>query len=542
MNKPKNYEKNLEEFKNINEKTKINADKTFEEITNRLQIQNSFGNIHDLITSFLNIINTFLNSIKDLSSRIEVNFGNDKQNTGFHKVLFTILLQNKEIFKKISEELLEIKVSVAKQIEQSSVKNNEILEMYKKIKVDFNEKYNINFINYKKYIETYDKIEKSYLNENKRDKKILEKNKIDIKNNYENYLNSNQELNNYCNMTFPVSIEILNEYEKKNHSNDFIENITNTLVKSFEFLNIPLNLYTSKKSIIKKEEGEEEEDEEEKNFDLSNIKFPFMKYNFSIINLIKNERNDNSNIELSKKMIKILEKLIEDYPNIIDNNDLKIEDEKKKLEIREFMTNLIEKNEIKNKEKINEILKEESFRNYFLKYINLKRVKGNFQIHNPEAMKVFGLIMKNIMEYNEKDKNFENTKLIVIMSQTYFYINQKGNQIYLTKFIKDNSLINNIEFWFNFLTQIITIDLNKELNKSNNNQNEVRTNIVFTKIMTIIQNMDACEVPKEIIKKVVDESIQKYNLSNDLVEQINLIFENIKEKEIGKFDIEKEII
>ena len=54
--------------------------------------------------------------------------------------------------------------------------------------------------------------------------------------------------------------------------------------------------------------------------------------------------------------------------------------------------------------------------------------------------------------------------------------------------------------------------------------------------------MDACEVPKEIIKKVVDESIQKYNLSNDLVEQINLIFENIKEKEIGEFDIEKEII
>ena len=542
MSKHNNCEKNLEEFKNINEKTKIKADKTFEEITNRLQIQNSFGNIHDLITSFLNIINTFFNSIKDLSSRIEVNFGDDKQNTGFHKVLFTILLQNKEIFKKISKELLEIKINVANQIEQSSVKNNEILEMYKKIKVDFNEKYNINFMNYKKYIETYNKIEKSYLNENKRDKKILENNKIDIKNNYENYLNSNQELNNYCNMTFPVSIEILNEYEKKNHSNDFIENITNKLVKSFEFLNIPLNLYTSKKSITKKEEGEEEEEEEEKNFDLSNVKFPFMKYNFSIINLIKNERNDNSNIELSKKMIKILEKLIEDYPNIIDNNDLKIEEEKKKLEIREFMTNLIEKNEIKNKEKINEILKEESFRNYFLKYINLKRVKGNFQIHNPEAMKVFGLIMKNIMEYNEKDKNFENTKLIVIMSQTYFYINQKGNQIYLTKFIKDNSLINNIEFWFNFLTQIITIDLNKELHKSNNNQNEVRANIVFTKIMTIIQNMDACEVPKEIIKKVVDESIQKYNLSNDLVEQINLIFENIKEKEIGEFDIEKEII
>ncbi len=53
------------------------------------------------------------------------------------------------------------------------------------------------------------------MNENKREKKILENNKNDIKNNYENYLNSNKELNNYCNMTFPVSIVILNEYEKK---------------------------------------------------------------------------------------------------------------------------------------------------------------------------------------------------------------------------------------------------------------------------------------------------------------------------------------
>ena len=60
--------------------------------------------------------------------------------------------------------------------------------------------------------------------------------------------------------------------------------------------------------------------------------------------------------------------------------------------------------------------------------------------------------------------------------------------------------------------------------------------------MTIIQNMDECEVPKDIIKKITEESIKKYDLSNELCQEINLLIDNIQEKEIKEFDIDNEII
>ena len=60
--------------------------------------------------------------------------------------------------------------------------------------------------------------------------------------------------------------------------------------------------------------------------------------------------------------------------------------------------------------------------------------------------------------------------------------------------------------------------------------------------MTIIQNMNECEVNKNLIKTVIDKAIEKYNLSKDLSNQILLVYDNISEKDITEFDPEKEII
>ncbi len=69
------------------------------------------------------------------------------------------------------------------------------------------------------------------------------------------------------------------------------------------------------------------------------------------------------------------------------------------------MTNLIEKNEVGKKlNLVEEILKEEFYRNYFLKYINKKRTKGLLTIQNPNAMKIFGSLMKEIIKFYEEDK------------------------------------------------------------------------------------------------------------------------------------------
>ena len=128
------------------------------------------------------------------------------------------------------------------------------------------------------------------------------------------------------------------------------------------------------------------------------------------------------------------------------------------------------------------------------------------------------------------------------MSQTYYYINKNGKKIYLIKLIKDNTLFQNSEFWLNFLDQIINSELERELKRNNYDENEIKKNISLTKIMTIIQNMDECEVPKEIIEKTIEESFKKYNLSEELRKEIYLLLENIQEKEIKEFDINNEIV
>ena len=435
-------ENNIEEYKLINEKTKKNVDDILDKLTSKFSLECSIGNMNNIISSYHTYLNSFLDSLNKLINDIQKNFIFQEQKTIFHKVFYSILLENQLIFDKISSELLQIKVNLSTEVEQSSLKYSQSIEMYDKFKKDFGEKYKENYENYKKYIETYENIEKYYINNENGIFDWGNSVKFDIKTPYEQYIKTNEELNNYCKVSLPVAIEIFNNYEKNKISvNNYIKQTTLQLINIFKIFTNNTGFSNYKKGI---EEYKENEIIENEKFDLSNIEFPLMKYDFSIMKKIRIEENDNSqkiNVSKTEKLLKIMERIIDDYPKIDD--DLNIENEKKKFILREFMTNLIEKNEVGKKlNLVEEILKEEFYRNYFLKYINKKRTKGLLTIQNPNAMKIFGSLMKEIMKYNEEDKNIENTKLIFIMSQTYFYINKNGKKIYLIQFIKNNNIKN----------------------------------------------------------------------------------------------------
>ena len=534
-----NIEKNIELFRKKNENMKKKVDEILDEISSKLSLEYSLGNMQNILSNYHSFLTCFIESLKNLINEIQSNFGNSDQHTFFHKIFYTILLKNQELFQKISSDLLEIRVSIAKKIEQSSIKYDEFLMMYNKIKIDFGEKYNENFNNFKNYIKVYNEIEKFYENENIFDWEITKENNINTY--YEKYLKTNKELNNYSNTILPASIEILNEHKKhKNLSSKFLNYTTIQLIKIFSFVtkNTPLFLYT-------KEEIKKEEIEIKETYDFTDIQFPIIKYNFETLNKIKEEENDNSlNINLLKteNNLKILERIIEKYPFI--KNDIDIEQERKKFKVREFLTKLIEKSEIDNKSinTINDYLKEEFYRTYFLKYINKKRAKGNLQIKNNEAFKNFGLMMKEIMEFIDIDKNINNTKLIFIMSQTYFYVNKNNKKIYLINFIKDNKLLKKTDFWIDYLNQNISLDFDKIKENNNVIENSFKENVSFSKIMSVIQNMNECQISKDIIKELITYSFQKYNLSKELCEQINLVYDNITDKEIKEFNIDKEII
>ena len=536
------YKNNIEEYKLINEKTKKNVDEILDKLTSKFSLECSIGNMNTIISCYHTYLTTFLDSINTLINDIQKNFIFKEQKTIFHKVFYSILLENQLIFKKMSSELLQIRVNLSTEVEQSSIKYSQSIDMYAQFKENFGKKYNENFENYKKYIETYENIEKYYLQSENGIFDWGTSEKFDIKTPYEQYIKTNEELNNYCKISLPVAIEIYNNYEKNKLTvNNYIKQLTLQIINIFNIFTNNPGFSNYKKGIENQEENKIIDDEK---FDLSNIEFPLIKYNFSIMNTIRIEESDNSqniNISNTEKLLKILERIIEDYPKI--NDELNLEEEKNKFIIREFMTNLIEKNEVGKKlNLVEQILKEEFYRNYFLKYINKKRSKGLLEIKNPKAMKIFGSLMKEIMKFNEEDKNIETTKLIFIMSQTYFYINKNGKQIYLTQFIKDNHLLKNSDYWLSFLSEMVKLDFEKEIKRSHVDENSLKTNISFSKIMTIFQNMNECEVSKNVIKTVIDKAIEKYNISKDLSKQIFLAYNNVSEKEITEFDPEKEII
>ena len=548
-----NYDKNIDDYNKINEDTKNNVDQSLTKILNELSSETTFfQNIKTNLSIYYMSLKNFLNSIYNLMPKIKSLLNKEEEkNSSFNQTLINLLAKNEETFRNILQNLNFLIINITTQIETNTIKYQKIKEMYKKVKDDFDEKYKINFNNYQNYIKIYDKLENIYIINQKKKKKNDKNKKIDIKTPYDTYLKTNEDLNNYCNNNFPVAIEILEQNKKnRDQSIDFLIESKKKLFKTFELF-INNNQLEEKKEEEKKEEEkkedikEEEKKEEKKEFDLLNVNFPLIKYQFYSISKINKEENElspNIDFSISEKMIDLMEQILKDYPNIMEEK-YDIEKERKKLEIRKLMTKLIEKNEIEiDIEITKQYLSDQFYRNYFLKYINQKRALGNFEIKNAEAMKYFGILMKYLLKFYENDKSFENLKLIVIMSQTYYYINKNGKQIYLIKFIKDNKLLQNYEFWLDFLEQIINSELERELKRDNYDEKAIKNNISLTKIMTIIQNMDECEVPKDIIKKITEESIKKYDLSNELCQEINLLIDNIQEKEIKEFDIDNEII
>ena len=148
-----NYDKNIDKFKK-NEDTKNNVDQSLNKIYNDLSSETTFfQNIQFNLTDYFNSLKNFINSIENLIPKIQSLLNKEEEkNSSFNKNLIKLLLRSDEIFKNILQNLKTLILNFSNQSEQNLIKYQKIQEMYKKVKDDFDQKYNINFNNYKNYI------------------------------------------------------------------------------------------------------------------------------------------------------------------------------------------------------------------------------------------------------------------------------------------------------------------------------------------------------------------------------------------------------
>ena len=246
-----------------------------------------------------------------------------------------------------------------------------------------------------------------------------------------------------------------------------------------------------------------------------------------------------------------LKKFFENF-ELIDNEeiDLKLEEEKMKgkdltSKMLSFRENQVGNSNIKLSDKeieeLNNLLDKHYNRVLFLQSLSTFRAKGSYVL----PIDVFDLVYKfflTIIDTIERDKDFHCAKNIIILSQTYYYLNN-GKKIYLQEKIKDNELFRKDDFWKECLEYTIEKEIVNSIKTDSENGTLIKENqkesddfygnIVFAQLVPLSDNMIEFGLDRKKIKEIIKPIIKHYNMNDESIDVIDdIIHKNCERKSI----------
>ena len=198
------------------------------------------------------------------------------------------------------------------------------------------------------------------------------------------------------------------------------------------------------------------------------------------------------------------------------------------------------------------VLRHEKYRIEFLKLLNNYRAKGKFIISGPNLI-IMGNAMRTIIDlYDIKNGDFELLKLLIIMCQTYYTLNDKKKKIYLIRFIEDHNLFQSEELWDFYIEESMKREIaeKEKINTENNDLDldeeakiERQSNIYFSVFLSVTQNILEFQIDKHIIRKILVNLInKKYSLTPMHYEQLLSLIEETVYQEKQQFNINFDIL
>ena len=217
-----------------------------------------------------------------------------------------------------------------------------------------------------------------------------------------------------------------------------------------------------------------------------------------------------------------------------EQNKAKEKEEYNKQEISEIIDILFNKtlsyNEI-HKQKIISLLNEKIYQAHFLKILNGYRDKSKFVL-NKTALKNLGYIFQYLNELIIKNIDTNLFKLFFIMSLTFYYQDMETyKKYYLLRFVENHKEYKKKEFWENYLSGLIKLDIES----SSNNENKQDIDYInFSNIISVTKSMSDFHLGKEFINEFLEDITKsKYNLNEEQKIQINYL---IADNEYGSFN------
>ena len=284
----------------------------------------------------------------------------------------------------------------------------------------------------------------------------------------------------------------------------------------------------NQKGLIKFEHGFEEMSYFEDDIALLSVKEMFE--NFELINhnglnlIIEEEKN-----EAKKYMNKLISNFSHETNTILnDNNILTINDN--------IPFSDEEKNALKN------LLKKHHNRVIFLHKLNDYRIFSLFELKEKEYS-ILGEFFSFLIDISKKEKDYHCVEMIIILSKTYYKL-ENDKKIYLQNLIQNNEYFKKKDFW----EELLIYSINKEFikNKDEDNLenekmiNQKNSNIIFSQLLSIIDNMYDFDVEGDVIKQIIEPKIEYYKIDDKLKATLyDEIKSKLKEKNDKKEDIKK---
>ena len=497
------------------------------------QILNFFpilDNIDIFIENFNKLINKKIVLIKNQQEKYnesrKIFLKKCQEVDNFKNVYFNNLNQTEDIVKEYFTQKKNIEESKENQINNCNKPININLEQYKKLeekaKILIKETKHIEH-DYTSSIESL-KISQNNIKElTNQTIDILKTSLFDMSS---IYINNITEILGLFKASFQVSLNLINldlqkiaKTKEKESIDDLLNNLYN---KNISTMNIFPNKYKLKllntlnnnndnifsMSSFDEDINEKAEDNKE---DLSEINLSIIKVMYKNFTLLSSHKVD---IQLEEEKLYTTKLSTKLFSNITAFNTNKINTFTKEMLFDE-----------KDKNKLDNLTDKTPNRLVFLKKLNKFRSQSRFQL-TINFFLIIGKLLNKFLSFfeNEKDSDYNIVKNCIILSQTYYYLDE-NEKIYLKTYIEEHSIFKKPKFWENLLNFLIK----NEMDNKNYINKDGYVNIVFGIIYTFIDTMFEFKLNIDEINKIIQPKIEMYNLTNNYKEDIdNLIKQKLE--------------
>ena len=269
--------------------------------------------------------------------------------------------------------------------------------------------------------------------------------------------------------------------------------------------------------------------------------------------LIKEEGFEEMDFLQEKEVFLTIKKMINNF-ELINTNDFDLPLEEEKLRCKYLTLKILSfspKNKIFSDKiqpinddevlELEKLLDKKTNRIVFIQKLSQFRNKGIFEIPEKEY-KILSTLFNKIIQNIETSIDYDCMINIIILSQTYYKITE-GKKEYLQKEIMDNDIFKTKGFWemyvnFSIVKEISNCQIGE--NVKDEDITERYSNIVFSQLVPITNNMIDFGLDKSVVESIVLPIIKKYNINDELATTIFSVIDLTKKENIDKNKIDNE--